>query len=83
MSKKTLRILSLVLILLGIVCCISIFAIQFLHCNEVVNTEFKGDEYTAFEYFLEVSKGAIVLSITSGIIFVSAGVFAYIRAKKA
>ena len=33
MSKKTLRILSLVLMLLGIICCITILTIQFLHCN--------------------------------------------------
>ncbi len=83
MSKKALRILSLVLMLLGIICCITIITIQFLHCNDVVNTEFKGNEYTVFEYFLEVSKGAIVFSITSGIIFVSAGLFVYIRSKKA
>jgi len=81
MSKKTLRILSLVLMLLGIICCITILTIQFLHCNEVVNTEFKGDEYTVFEYFLKVSKGAIALAITSGIIFVSAGLFLNIRSK--
>ncbi len=81
MSKKILRILSLVLMLLGIICCITILTIQFLHCNEVVNTEFKGDEYTVFEYFLKVSKGAIALAITSGIIFVSAGLFLNIRSK--
>ncbi len=81
MTKKTLRILSLVLMLLGIICCITILTIQFLHCNEVVNTEFKGDEYTVFEYFLKVSKGAIALAITSGIIFVSAGLFLNIHSK--
>ncbi len=81
MSKKTLRILSLVLMLLGIICCITILTIQFLHCNEVVNTEFKGDEYTVFEYFLKVSKGAIAWAITSGIIFASVGLFLNIRSK--
>lgn len=81
MSKKALRILSLVLILLGIICCIVLITAQFLHCYEVVNTEFKGKEYTVFSYFLEVSKGAIALAITSGIIFVSAGLFLNIRSK--
>lgn len=83
MSKKALRILSLVLILSGIICCITIITIQFLHCYEIVNTEFKGNEYTAFEYFLKVSKGAIALAITAGIIFVSAGLFLSIRSEKA
>ena len=83
MSKKTLRILSLVLMLLGLMCCITILTIQFLHCNEVVNTEFKGNEYSVFEYFFKVSKGAIALAISSGIIFVSAGLFLNIRSKKA
>ena len=83
MSKKALRILSLVLILLGIICCIVLITAQFLHCYEVVNTEFKGKEYTVFSYFLEVSKGAIVFSVATGAIFVSAGLFAYICSKKA
>ncbi|MBO5913757.1 MAG: hypothetical protein J6Q72_00265 [Clostridia bacterium] len=83
MSKKALRILSLVLILLGIICCIVLITAQFLHCYEVVNTEFKGKEYTVFSYFLEVSKGAILLSVTVGIIFISAGIFSYVRSKKA
>ena len=83
MFIKALRILSLVLVLLGIICCITIITIQFLHCNEVVNTEFKGNKYTAFEYFLQVSKGAIVFSVATGAIFVSAGLFAYICSKKA
>ena len=83
MSKKTLRILSLVLILFGIICCIVLITAQFLHCYEVVNTEFKGKEYTVFSYFLEVSKGAILLSVTVGIIFISAGIFSYFRSKKA
>ena len=83
MSKKALRILSLVLILLGIICCIVLITAQFLHCYEVVNTEFKGKEYTVFSYFLEVSKGAILLSVSVGIIFVSAGIFSYFRSKKA
>jgi uncharacterized membrane protein YecN with MAPEG domain len=83
MSKKALRILSLVLILLGIICCIVLITAQFLHCYEVVNTEFKGKEYTVFSYFLEVSKGAILLSVTVGIIFISAGIFSYFRSKKA
>lgn len=81
MSKKALRILSLVLILLGIICCIVLITAQFLHCYEVVNTEFKGKEYTVFSYFLEVSKGAILLSVTVGIIFISAGIFSYFRSK--
>ena len=83
MSKKALRILSLVLILLGIICCIVLITAQFVHCYEVVNTEFKGTEYTVFSYFLEVSKGAILLSVTVGIIFISAGIFSYFRSKKA
>lgn len=83
MSKKTLRILSLVLILLGIICFITIITIQFLHCYEIINIEFKGNEYTAFEFFLKVSKGAIALAITAGIIFVSAGLFLNVRSKKA
>ena len=83
MSKKALRILSLVLILLGIICCIVLITAQFLHCYEFVNTEFKGKEYTVFSYFLEVSKGAILLSVTVGIIFISAGIFSYFRSKKA
>ena len=81
MSKKALRILSLVLILLGIICCIILITAQFLHCYEVVNTEFKGKEYTVFSYFLEVSKGAILLSVSVGIIFISAGIFSFFRSK--
>ena len=81
MSKKALRILSLVLILLGIICCIVLITAQFLHCYEVVNTEFKGKEYTVFSYFLEVSKGAILLSVSVGIIFISAGIFSFFRSK--
>ena len=83
MSKKALRILSLVLILSGMISCIVLITAQFLHCYEVVNTEFKGKEYTVLSYFLEVSKGAILLSVTVGIIFISAGIFSYFRSKKA
>ena len=83
MTKKKLEVYSIFFMLFSILWCAFLLVKQFIHCYNFVNTEIKGKEYTAFEYFLEVSGGCIAFSITTGVIFASIGVFLYIRSKKA
>ncbi len=82
MTKKQSKLYAILFVLFGILWCASLLIAQFIHCYDFVNTEIKGKEYTAFEYFLEVSGAAIAFSITTGIIFVSIGIFLYIHSRK-
>ena len=83
MSKKTLRLLAIVFILIGVCFCIGLLAFQYFHCVDVFNTTHKGAEFaSAYKYFLQVSKGAIAISISSAFIMISLGIYFFVRSRK-
>ena len=69
--RKAVGIIS---IILGVVLCVGLITYQYIHCVDMWNNTYKNREYTsALEYFLEVSNGAIFISVAAGVILVITG----------
>ena len=68
------KVAGVICIILGIVLCVGLITFQYNHCVEMWNNTYKNQEYaSAMEYFLEVSNGAIFISIAVGVIPVITG----------
>ncbi len=65
---------GIICIILGVILCVGLIAFQYNHCVDMWNNSYKKQEYTsAMEYFLEVSNGAIFISVEAGVILVITG----------
>ena len=75
-SRDLKRLAGTLLIVIGIVLCCGLTTYQYLHCAEMYHLEaYKTQMYdSVLDYFLEVSMGAIIISVLCGGVLVTSGI---------
>ena len=67
-SKRFLKVSGIILIILGVVICAGLIVYQYLHCVAMWNSDKSMLYDSAMDYFIEVSTGAMLISLVLGCI---------------